>query len=211
MEGFHQECALACSLQYKDPEDVSVVTHSSNVPMVVFEGTDTVRNWLRNVDCFANKKGVHNGFWSYAIWCIREYNLFEVFRRNEELILTGHSLGAAAAIIVRYIMRHQSTRVRLVLFGCPKVGTQEFREKFARVVNLSAVSFSKQEDPVPCLPFGCCKWGYVQIIDLTYTPFDKRSQYDHSIRAYCDVPLQPISNLNLPIDKSEAREGDDSI
>lgn len=190
MEAYHQECALACKRQYAEPEDVSLGMHSSGVPMLVFEGTDSSSNWLRNIDIFSTQKGVHRGFWKYAMWCINEYDLLNVFRAHEELILTGHSLGAAAAVIVRYILRHQKTRVRLILFGCPKVGTEKFRSKFHKVINLAAISFIKEEDVVGCVPCGCPAGGYVQIINVSYIPFAKNTKLGHSIDAYCNVLLQ---------------------
>lgn len=186
MKDFHQECGIACRLQYTNPEDVSVSPHSNGTNMIVFEGSDTWSNWICNLNLRTTSIGAHRGFWKYAHWCVRKYDLLRLFRENDELILTGHSLGAAAAIMVRYIMRHQSTRVHLVLFGCPKVGTSLFRTKFSKVINESSVSFCNPDDPVPCLPCGFCVKGYTHVLDIEYLPMNIRETHGHAMQTYCE-------------------------
>lgn len=184
MNEFQQECGIACKLQYTRPEDVSVIPHSKGTPMIVFEGSDSWSNWLCNLNILTTSIGAHKGFWNYANWCVRNYQLLQVFREHEEVILTGHSLGAAAAIMVRYIMRHQPTRVHLVLFGCPKVGTNVFRNKFSKLSNESSVSFCNPDDPVPCLPCGFCVKRYTHVLDTEYLPMNTRETHGHSMETY---------------------------
>lgn len=184
MNEFRQECGIACAIQYKHHEDVGVIPHSVGIPMVVFEGSDSWSNWFTNFNFRTTSVGAHKGFWKYANWCIRKYDLLQVFRDHDEVILTGHSLGAAAAIMVRYIMRHHSTRVHLVLFGCPKVGTSKFRNKFSTVVNQSSVSLSNPDDPIPCIPCRFCLKSYVHAIDIEYLPMEERQTHGHSIKTY---------------------------
>ena len=152
MNDYEKECAIACSAQYKQTEDIDVFEHSCGKTMIVIEGSDTWRNWYRNMDIRTTNKGAHRGFWKYAEWCVEHYQLRDVFRDNHEIIITGHSLGAAAAIMITYMLRIYKINVHLVLFGCPRVGTITFRKHFKKMTPMKCSSFQNAGDLVPCMP-----------------------------------------------------------
>ena len=152
MNDYEQECAIACSLQYTNTEDIDVFEHSCKKTMIVIESSDTWRNWYRSNDIRTTKNGAHRGFWKYAEWCVEHYQLRDVFRDRHELIITGHSVGAAAAIMITYMLRIYNINVHLVLFGCPRVGTLTFRKHFLKMTRVKCSSFQNTGDLVPCMP-----------------------------------------------------------
>ena len=112
--------------------------------IVTFRGTDSKRNWINNF-CFAKRSvpydntdtgiRVHEGF-------LRTYR--SVRKKIHDLIpqgacrviVTGHSLGAALAVLcavdIQYNFPHKD--VQAYLFGCPRVGNKAFSKSYNKRV-----------------------------------------------------------------------------
>jgi triacylglycerol lipase len=71
---------------------------------------------------------VHHGFQSYltSIWprLVGLVSSYRVDHRNQEICITGHSLGAAIATLAFHQMADPN--LTLYTFGCPRVGDQSF-------------------------------------------------------------------------------------
>ena len=102
-------------------------------------GTESLENWIENLKLYRTDRAmscsgcrVHSGF--YDVWASLQPSLMQqldaVRQRypNAPLTLTGHSLGAAVAILGGYILeRDLSIPVQAVYtFGSPRVGNAAF-------------------------------------------------------------------------------------
>lgn len=108
--------------------------------VVAFRGTSSWRDWLTDAKAVyvpwvtpTGMKGfVHGGFYR-AFSSVRE-RLTERVRQMSAVTFTGHSLGGAlATLAAAWYCGAQRKIGRLVTFGSPKVGTEEFAEEFAGI------------------------------------------------------------------------------
>lgn len=103
------------------------IARKRNKVVISFRGSDNLRNWLNN---FSYKKSndVHGGFWTTANKLyekIREY-----IQVNDEIYLTGHSLGAALSLIVGNLLYEDLKYVRsVVAFESPNIAGETYIKK----------------------------------------------------------------------------------
>lgn len=71
--------------------------------------------------------------------------------------LTGHSRGAAFATLAGYILAKEfkDAEIKVVVFGCPRVGESKFVERFRDKQNLLWAGFQHSQDVVGKVP----PWG----------------------------------------------------
>lgn len=163
-------CAELCHRVYEFEED-AIFHETENCLFIAIEGSDTLRNWYDNAS-FAFKRGsVHRGFARYARYVQNTYDLEKRISNFENVVISGHSLGAAAAVLVAYNMREllrEKNSVQLVIFGSPKIGGLDFVARFHEQCNfVDLKSFATDFDIVPNLPIGM---GYEILISPTYLP-----------------------------------------
>lgn len=115
-----------------------------------------VRQWLRNLDYRQVETSagyrVHRGWWyeldrAYkdVLSCLRDYGASE---RN--LVITGHSAGAALAILLARRLEDDGHPAQAVYaFSAPRVGDAAFRDGLGTPI----YRFECRDDPVPHFPF----------------------------------------------------------
>ena len=168
-EELHDEARVALWL---DAIHCSVIVEPSRV-VVVFRGTvdaDELRDdakLLRLVKLRSSKRGdrarVHAGFVAHLDkqGCgakLLGTVLKEVAARQPcEVLLTGHSLGAAAATLLAFRLDGASTKLRmrltLVTFGSPRVGNRYFKRAFDASARLRHYRVQNELDPVARCPW----------------------------------------------------------
>lgn len=127
--------------------------------LVVFRGTDDLRDWFVNLDADpyeplpTGHRRVHSGFW--RAWQVaRSYVGFEISRGNfSRVVFAGHSLGAALAFVGAWqtALNNSALHVAACGIGCPRVGNREFvTDLESRVAELSA--FCRVSDVVTYAP-----------------------------------------------------------
>ena len=138
--------------------------------IVTFRGTDSKRNWMNNF-CFAKRSvpydntdteiRVHEGF-------LRTYR--SVRKKIHDLIpqgacrviVTGHSLGAALAVLcavdIQYNFPHKD--VQAYLFGCPRVGNKAFSKSYNKRV-FKTLRIVNGNDIVTKVPFAFMGYRHV--------------------------------------------------
>ena len=149
---------------------------------VAFRGTQTKAEWRHNFnmsqvalarddddddDAHAHAILVHRGFWSMYTEIRAELltTLSELLETPTTLYVTGHSLGAAIAMLCLVdllvlsppALAHKFTDVRCYLFGAPRVGNRAFVNLLRRLcadrVHLKEFFIlANDDDVVPCLP-----------------------------------------------------------
>lgn len=100
---------------------------------------------------------IHTGFLKQYL-AVRQ-QLLEFFTKenlceNDEIVITGHSLGGAlaslAALDIFNICKETGARAQVVTFGAPRVGNHQFVGKFKNVVVPdSSFRIFKDRDPIP--------------------------------------------------------------
>lgn len=205
--------SVLCRKVYDMPVDVCISWKDQN-KYIAIEGSDTLINWVDNASFLLKKNDIHRGFLRYAKYCMKHYNLLDELNDTNasEIIITGHSLGAACVVIV---MTELSQLLNIgiprsvILFGCPHVGGRRFMSRFQKDVlsNLAikCTSLKNGADIVcnnPPRLFGYTKIEPLINIDpsmMTHTKSKNNGIYDHMIGQYCKTLLAyQQQNQSLP-------------
>ena len=141
--------------------------------------------WWRAVPLtpMGNRVGMHHGYLrTYECEGLEE-RLFEKIDKELkkdkkcELFVTGHSLGGALATIfgARYALVHSNHKIKVITFGCPRVGNRNFRELTECLPNLSITRVVHDNDLIPRWPtFGFRHVGHTVLLphvdDAEVTP-----------------------------------------
>lgn len=139
---------------------------------VCFQGTQTAQHLRTDLLAFQTPPfqdgitgKVHYGFWKIAQDIpVHFFASFLIHSPNSRIVFTGHSLGAAVALLVAlrllkgfqdpYSPNPESERVSCLLFGLPPVGDSELMATIATVLPVqNLVVFVHVKDIVPRLVF----------------------------------------------------------
>lgn len=73
-----------------------------------------------------------------------------------DVVMTGHSFGGALATIgaMRYATAHPMMRVSCHVFGCPRIGGEDWRQLVHSLANLKVFRVENASDPYVMLPSG---------------------------------------------------------
>jgi len=127
--------------------------------ILCFRGSDEAKDWVHDLNVFPGKNRsqgdgrIHSGFFDHVFqgefWesLIDELNDYQL----EKIIVCGHSLGGAAAVISSYYLADHfpGTKIIPITFGQPAVGDKKFNEGFKKKGNISRLlRFAHTNDPV---------------------------------------------------------------
>lgn len=130
-----------------------------------FRGSENLQNWVenlkiaktdRNMSCAGCK--VHSGF--YDCWrslsapMVEELRALRASHPLAEVYVTGHSLGAAIAMLAAYELQYEE-RIPVAgvyTFGQPRVGNEAFRTFYNAGAPQRTWRLTHWHDPVPHLP-----------------------------------------------------------
>lgn len=136
-----------------------LVVYNSEVCILVFPGTDSFEDVVTDLKIKGVSLGdniyVHKGFLETSRVLIAELSDFfekNSFLKDRKIWITGHSLGAAQAVLVAYLMSELKDFQGIYSFAQPKIGNKEFcnvastyfGKRYYRIVNFL--------DPVPLVP-----------------------------------------------------------
>lgn len=172
---------------------------------VRFDGKDIASmEAAAKMDVPDNFPAVHAGFNEYVLAMMKnsvvdaDGNLRSVFKEakndpNTFLVITGHSLGGAAATLLgeRLVsMGMPKDRFMVITFGAPAVGNAAFAEAYGDKIRLLRIS--NRRDPVPGSLqtfFG----GYKQFgKKINYAMTSKVSSVQHDITMYFDYSVNQL-------------------
>ncbi|NJL09915.1 MAG: lipase family protein, partial [Calothrix sp. SM1_7_51] len=144
--------------------------------VVAFKGTDCYKDWIKNSRFSINKTDfggeVHYGFaqavlnnWDQLLEVITKSNISQ----EKSILLTGHSLGGALAILTAFKLNSLpefSSRIEAVYsYGAPRVGDHNFNLQYRPTHH----RFEYNQDPIPSLP----SIGYKHTGKRYYLPKDQ--------------------------------------
>lgn len=144
--------------------------------VIAFRGTDDFQSVITDAKTWrvdSETVGqVHAGFKEYLDviygtlkkWL--EHHI--VLEQQYKVILTGHSLGAAAATIMTARLKQLGYNVALYTYGSPRVGNKDFSEQFN---NIECYRFVNNNDIVCSIPFSFIGW-YKHVGELYYLNYN---------------------------------------
>nr|AAB26004.1 lipase [Penicillium camembertii, Peptide, 276 aa] [Penicillium camemberti] len=146
------------------------VDHTNSAVVLAFRGSYSVRNWVADATFVHTNPGLCDGclaelgFWSS--WklvrddIIKELKEVVAQNPNYELVVVGHSLGAAVATLAATDLRGKGyPSAKLYAYASPRVGNAALAKYITAQGN--NFRFTHTNDPVPKLPL--LSMGYVHV------------------------------------------------
>ncbi len=194
----------------KNDTDYGYIAEFEDRIIICFRGTSGLEAWLTDFkpypldsDNQCSRGYIHDGF--YDAWANFKPVIDQYFRDSlglsssdfslcsKQVFITGHSRGGAlASLCARHFAKNRKLSVRLVSFGSPAQGTEQYQIEcdslpiqHSRIVN--------HRDIVPTLPphaLGFRHWGALNLmnyeIHYDFNPLIVDSVYDHAYSRYTD-------------------------
>jgi hypothetical protein len=132
--------------------------------LLVYRGTQEPTDLITDADVQLEKTPelwsmpgrVHSGFFS-AAQSVREFSFEAALRaesKRKPLILAGHSLGGAVAMLSAIDLERSRKHVHsLWTFGAPKTGEPAFTHAAKKILGKRLHTVIQPSDPIPLLPF----------------------------------------------------------
>lgn len=134
------------------------ICHHDEVVLISVRGTASLKDALRDVDAlqvpFEEGVGsVHQGFYN-AFRAMKAFVLryLDKFHSGQKIIICGHSLGGAIALLLAEALRRfpdEDYNILLYTYGAPRAGDSTFVEGATDLVHHRMVN---NNDPVPGVP-----------------------------------------------------------
>lgn len=133
------------------------VASSADAVVVAFRGTQEAADWLFNINVTTIETDygyVHRGFYNafHSVKQQLETALADVDAADKNILLTGHSLGGAAATIAAAEWYYRYPISGVYTFGQPAVGFSFLRSWFEVRYPTSFHRFVNEDDAVPKAP-----------------------------------------------------------
>ncbi|MNF62192.1 Lipase (class 3) [compost metagenome] len=146
-------------LYHKDSETQAFITHSDKVALITLRGTQERADILRDLDArqvpYAAgngqaHRGFHDAFLAAKTFAQRYLEAF--YTGEQTLIVCGHSLGGAIALLLAEWLRRLPSAPNVILytFGSPRAGDRAFVQSASALTHHRLVNHN---DPVPGVPF----------------------------------------------------------
>jgi predicted lipase len=149
------QCAILCGMAYNwhiqdefikesllNPNkfDVFVLNKGSlvfstynynDILIVAFKGSTTISDFLTDIKLTLTETihgKVHSGFFELLTKNNAHLEIIEIIRqfKPKQIVLSGHSLGAALATLLLQYLSSLPAEIKLITFGSPRVGDREF-------------------------------------------------------------------------------------
>ncbi len=156
-------CEFFNVVRGRDVDTQGIVARSDKVILAAFRGSESKADWNANLQAVKDPGplggGVHEGF--QDAFHAATFDIGNAIGRlrdnNQQVWITGHSLGGALAVLLAATLSDAGPSARipvsgLYTFGSPRVGDKRFAKKFDQAlkgVNFRVVNLA---DLVPHLP-----------------------------------------------------------
>lgn len=148
---YAKQAAIASKEVYDNWLDILIKPLDGTDKLIIAcSGTEDLGDWLTNFSFLFNRDMVHRGFLNNA-FRIMALVLNKV-DTSQSLIITGHSLGAATAVLLGVTLKLWGFNVQeIITFGCPRVGNQQFSDYYASL-SIPTIHYVNGNDIVPSTP-----------------------------------------------------------
>lgn len=141
--------------------------------IISFRGTDSLKDWLTDLHFWKKtipyggkntKIRIHSGFLkAYLDSCVCEKIKEHVTPQIKNIYITGHSFGAALALICAIDLQNDfpEKAYEVAVFGCPRVGNKAFAKAYNKRI-IKTIRIQNGNDLVTKVPpaiFGFCHAG----------------------------------------------------
>ncbi|WP_419709227.1 lipase family protein [Pseudomonas sp. NFX224] len=141
----------------KSTDTQAFITHNDELILIAVKGTLELADGLRDADAYqvpfeGSDSKVHRGFYESAL---KAYDFalkyLEKFYAGQKLLICGHSLGGAVALLLAEMLRRRTENYTLQLYtyGAPRAGDANFVKSAEPLVHYRMVNHN---DPVPSVP-----------------------------------------------------------
>lgn len=161
-------CDPSVKLEYVIEENGSKAIQGydtvTNTIFTAFRGSSNVHNWIENIrirkiapynsSSIKIEKGFYNAYNFVKPQIIENLGVLKNKYKTKDLLITGHSSGAAMATLMSYdiMTAIQEYNIKYFInFGSPRVGNKEFVESF-NSYNITSYRVTHYYDMVPHLP-----------------------------------------------------------
>lgn len=133
---------------------------------IVFRGTESenMADWMSDLSAgqspfksFGQEAVVHRGFETYAICLEDDLCAFISKHSGKKIVLCGHSLGGAAAVLSAAALSKILIPDEVITFGAPPIGNSRFVTAYNATLGEHTLRFEHNNDCVPVLP-GILPW-----------------------------------------------------
>lgn len=145
-----------CHFIQKDRTEC-LIARIENLVLIVFRGTQGLRDWLSNLDLLPMKLPmgrVHRGFHEQFATVQASIEAIVHADSNTEIMLAGHSLGGAIATIAAAKWNKTYRIKALYTFGQPAVGNDVFADSMGNNYQSNYYRFVNDADVVARVPPG---------------------------------------------------------
>ena len=135
-----------------------IIARKDDATIVAFAGTDPLHllNWVSDFTLGRPHAAVHQGFQdaAAAVWNDVKDALAAAVKAGSPIFITGHSLGAAIAVVTADLARRelQLANAQVYLFGCPRVGRADFVAPYNITFGATTYRLVHGMDIVPTVP-----------------------------------------------------------
>lgn len=145
---------------YTYKEAVCGIADIDGITYIVMQGTENREGWETDFDINPEHHCIlgdlHGGFYEDAFNILLK--VLPDLKRKTPVIVTGHSKGAAEAVILSALLKlNNINNITNILFACPNIGKKEFADWLSK--NISGVSYRNAPycfkyigDPIPLVP-----------------------------------------------------------
>lgn len=180
-----------------------------NLKIISICGTESDKDLLTDIrfgkisynDQAKDQSMVHRGFLNYTdelLNLIRE----EILNFSGKIIVTGHSLGGAVAILTsaRLIdLGISPDQIEVVTFGAPAVGDKIFADEFSDRMNLT-----RFENDGDVIPKSLASMGYTSFGEkIELNPRELGDKNPHAMSLYLDCAIRNFIDESEPIESTE--------
>ena len=165
---------------------------------IVLRGTSQLDDFLSDAEMKHKETymgTIHEGFWEECVAVIytitktiSKLQMESDFSNPDKIVVTGHSLGAALAVLISYALKvdFNLSNIHCYPIALPHVGHKDFRINYTKYGPVDyTFPVANIYDAVPYLPVG---FGYVELIHSIHVEFQHwELVHNHSIEHYVEA------------------------
>jgi predicted lipase len=173
-------------------EGFITIDNSANIVIVVFTGSQSLIDWLQNVQ--VTRKSLNNGVFIHSgayesvnsVYSGIKRVLNSKIRCGKKIYITGHSRGGMLASVLTYLLArdypHHLSQIKVYTFGSPAVGNKKFANFFKNIESYDVTVIGDIVSYKGCPVYKLLHsiFGYVKSPNVVYLPY----QGNHSIKTY---------------------------
>lgn len=198
------ECCKLCISSYKDGKSIKESIFNSEektdtqwffIPKkstFIFRGTHNITDVFYDLKV-SKVERLHKGFFQCFV-SIKEKLYSQIKEcKGDEITFTGHSLGGALATISgNFASQITKKKIRVITFGSPRVGDNEFVKYFNNKVYYSR-RYVTEKDLIPFLP-SKCRFSHVKGLRLIKDETIIRNSGINKFKVFWYIISRPFRN-----------------